>query len=308
MPNNQEILDLRYQKQKLDPYKPYHFLHEQEVDSNGVIREVNTIFLTNKECPFKCLMCDLWKHTLDEPTPSGAIPDQIGYAIERLPDASVIKLYNNGNFFDTNAIPKEDYTAIANLLDEYEQIVVENHPRLCNDNCLEFSELLNGGLEIAIGLETIHPEVLPKLNKQITTTDFSRAASFLLKNDIDIRTFILLNPPFLMGTEANIDWTVKSVEFAFDNGAGACSVIPTRAGNGIMDKLQKEGDFSAPTLDALETAFEESLELEKGRVFADLWDLKQFSTCDHCYEDRKARLKDMNLRQEILPDISCKHH
>lgn len=308
MRDYQEIIELRPEKHRLDPYKPYHFLHEQEVDSNGVIREVNTIFLTNKECPFKCLMCDLWKHTLDEPTPRGAIPRQIVHALNRLPEASVIKLYNNGNFFDTKAIPKEDYPAIAHLLDEYEHVIVENHPNLCNDNCLEFKRLLNGDLEIAMGLETIHPEVLPKLNKQITTENFSRAATFLLENDIEVRAFILLNPPFLTGAEANIDWTVKSVNFAFDRGAGACSVIPTRAGNGIMEKLQEEGNFIPPTLEALETAFEKSLGLQKGHVFADLWDLKQFSSCAHCFEDRKSRLKEMNLKQEILPPIPCKCH
>lgn len=308
MPDNHEILSLRPQKQKLDPHKPYHFLHEQEVDSQGEAREVNTLFLTNKECPFKCTMCDLWRHTIDEPTPSGAIPDQIAYALEHLPDASVIKLYNNGNFFDTKAIPKDDYSAISKLLKGYERVIVENHPNLCNEKCLAFKDMLDGNLEIAIGLETIHPEVLPKLNKQITKKSFRRAASFLLNNDIEVRAFILLNPPFLTDTEANIDWTLKSVDFAFDNGAGACSVIPTRAGNGIMDKLQEEGKFVPPTLDALETAFKKSLGLKKGRVFADLWDLSRFSSCNHCFEEREQRLMKMNLSQDILPAISCNHH
>lgn len=305
MHDDQEILELRPRKQKLDPFKPYHFLHEEEIDSEGIVRKVNTLFLTNKECPFKCIMCDLWKHTLDEPTPSGAIPEQIEYALDRLPEASVIKLYNNGNFFDTKAIPKEDYHGIAELLSGYEHIVVENHPKLCNNNCLEFKNLLKGNLEIAMGLETIHPDVLPKLNKQITTANFSAAASFLLENDIEFRAFILLNPPFLTGTDKNIHWTVKSVDFAFENGAGACSIIPTRAGNGVMEKLQEEGAFVPPTLTALETAFEESLQLRKGRVFADLWDLRQFSSCTHCFENRQARLNKMNLSQEVLPPVSC---
>ena len=48
-------------------------------------------------------MCDLWRHTLDEPTPDGAIPKQIEFALERLPQASVVKLYNTGKFFDSAA-------------------------------------------------------------------------------------------------------------------------------------------------------------------------------------------------------------
>lgn len=308
MPDDRRILELRSPKKSLDPFKPYYFLHEREIDASGVMREVNTIFLTNKECPFKCVMCDLWKHTLDEPTPAGAIPAQIEFALERLPEASVIKLYNNGNFFDTKAIPKEDYRSIAELLLSYDHIIVENHPKLFGSSIIEFREMLQGSLEVAMGLETIHPEVLPKLNKQITIESFERAAGFLTQNKILFRAFILLNPPFLTDVNSNIEWAVKSAKFAFDSGAGACSIIPTRAGNGIMDQLEREGNFIPPTLTALESAFEQILALDRGRAFADLWDLKQFSACDYCFEKRKARLQKMNLRQKYLPAIACGCH
>lgn len=305
MPDDREILELRPAKKNLDPYIPYHYLHEEEVDAHGNLKTVNTLFLTNKECPFKCTMCDLWKHTLDKPTPEGAIPEQITYALDRLPEASVIKLYNNGNFFDSGAIPRSEYPKIAQLLRSFERVIVENHPKLCNDRCLEFAELLDGKLEIALGLETIHPEVLPRLNKQITTENFRKAVSFLNSNGITTRAFILLNPPYLTGVQENISWTVKSVAFAFEAGVASCSIIPTRAGNGIMDKLKQEGKFVPPNLQALETAFEQSLTLDKGRVFADLWDLRHFSNCDTCFEKRKARLVKMNLTQEIQPPVYC---
>ena len=58
-------------------------------------------------------MCDLWKNTLTETVPVGAIPAQIEYALARLPAARVIKLYNSGSFFDPRAIPVADYPAIA---------------------------------------------------------------------------------------------------------------------------------------------------------------------------------------------------
>lgn len=305
MPDDREILELRPAKKKLDPLKPYYFLHEEEVDANGALRSVNTLFLTNKECPFRCTMCDLWKHTLDTPTPQGAIPEQIAYALERLPEASVIKLYNNGNFFDTGAIPPSDYPAIAKHLQGYDRVIVENHPKLCTDRCPEFAKLLDGKLEIALGLETTHPEVLPKLNKQITTDNFRKAVSFLRSNGIDTRAFILLNPPYLTGVEENIEWTVRSVAFAFEAGIETCSIIPTRAGNGIMDKLKENGKFVPPTLEALESAFEGSLQLEKGRVFVDLWDLEHFSACVACFTNRKNRLEKMNMTQQIQQPVQC---
>ena len=289
----------------MNAWRPDFFLHEREVQADGKLKRVNTIFLTNRECPFKCVMCDLWRHTLDEPTPKGAIPAQVEYALERLPAADVVKLYNSGNFFDGKAIPKTDYRAIADLLSSYQHVVVENHPKLIGPFIPEFRDLLNGTFEIAMGLETIHPDVLPKLNKQITTESFQSAVEFLTSENISSRAFILLNPPFLTDTRENIEWCVKSAEFAFDAGVSACSLIPTRDGNGIMEILRKEGRYIPPRIPALEEVFEQALDLKKGRVFCDLWDLEKFSECDVCFDKRKERLNQMNLEQVILPGIEC---
>ena len=190
-----EILAARPPKPTLDPWLPSAFLVEPERSAAGSIDQVATIFLTNKECPFRCSMCDLWKHTLDERVPPGAIPAQIDHALERLPAAKHVKLYNAGNFFDAQAIPPEDYAAIADRVRHFETVIVENHPRLTNDRCVRFRDLLGTRLEVALGLETIHPDVLPALNKRMTLADFDRATRFLRDHDIDVRTFLLLKPP-----------------------------------------------------------------------------------------------------------------
>jgi archaeosine synthase beta-subunit len=84
---------------------PYAYLVEDERTAAGEIVPTATIFLTNRECPWRCLMCDLWRNTITETVPAGAIPQQIDYALERLPAARQIKLYNSGSFFDPRAIP-----------------------------------------------------------------------------------------------------------------------------------------------------------------------------------------------------------
>jgi radical SAM enzyme (TIGR01210 family) len=305
MPDIHEIEKLRPARNLVNSDIPYHFLHEQEPDHDGNLQRINTIFLSSKECSFKCLMCDLWKNTLKGTTPQGSILKQIDYALERLPEADVIKLYNNGNFFDTKAIPPSDYPGIIERLQTYRRIIVENHPKLCSDNCVEFSQRINGTLEIAMGLETIHPDVLPKLNKQLTPEDFKKAVSLLRSNEIEIRAFILLNPPFLTGKQENIEWTFKAVQFAFESGVGCCSIIPTRPGNGIMNVLKEKGDYVPPTMDALEEVFERALALRQGRVFVDTWDIAFLSDCEHCFEARKHRLEQMNLTQKFQQRIAC---
>jgi archaeosine synthase beta-subunit len=303
--SNNAVESYRPSKVDVDPMRPYLWLHEEEVQADGVLKKVNTIFLTNRECPFKCVMCDLWRHTLDEPTPKGAIPAQIEYALERLPKADVVKLYNSGNFFDGKAIPREDYKAIANLLSGYGHVIVENHPKLIGDFIPEFRDMLSGTFEIAMGLESIHPVVMPKLNKQINRENYRRASEFLVSNGIDVRAFILLNPPFLTDERENIEWCLKTVEFALDCGASACSIIPTRDGNGIMEKLQEQGEYMPPTISALEEVLDRTMQMKKGRVFADLWDLEKFSDCETCFEDRKNRIQQMNFEQKVLPRVNC---
>ena len=305
MHDNREIEKLRPARNFLNPDIPYHFLHEQEPGPAGDLQRVNTIFLTGKECAFRCLMCDLWKNTLNEPTPPGAIINQIDNAVARLPEADVIKLYNGSNFFDKKAVPPADYSGIIERLKPYSRVIVENHPNLCGDACLDFNEKLSGTLEIAMGLETIHPDVLPKLNKQMTAEDFRKAAKFLRRNNIDVRAFILLNPPYITDKAENIRWVQKAVQFAFDSGVQCCSIIPTRPGNGVMELLYEQGHYVPPSLDTLEEVFGNALALKAGRVFVDSWDIAFLAHCSICFEARKSRLEAMNLDQQIHPRISC---
>jgi archaeosine synthase beta-subunit len=294
------ILSRRPARAIRDPYLPYQYFVEEECAIGGAVEPVATIFLTNRECPFRCLMCDLWRNTLNETVPLGAIPAQIDHALLKLPPARQLKLYNSGSFFDPQAIAPADYAAIAQRANRFERLIVENHPALTGDACLRFRDLLSGKLEIAIGLETAHAEVLAGLNKRMTLEQFSTAASFLRRNGIDLRVFILVQPPLMPAAEA-LEWAERSLAFAMEVGATAATLIPTRAGNGAMEALM----FAPPSLATLESAMEYGLRLEAGRVFADLWELRE--SCPYCHAQRAARLRQMNLQQVVLDRIPCNH-
>lgn len=248
-------------------------------------------------------MCDLWRNTLLEEVPEGAIPAQIDYALARLPPAREIKLYNSGSFFDPHAIPRSDYPAIAGRVTSFERVIVESHPALV-ERALDFRDLIAGHLEVAMGLETVHPDILSRLNKRMTLEQFSGAAEWLRKHEIDFRAFILIKPPFMNDAEA-LEWADRSLDFAFDRGATAASLIATRGGNGAMDELQRNGEFSPPQLKTIEAAARYGLSLKRGRVFVDLWDLQTSRACQRCYAARVSRLGEMNLRQSCLPPVSC---
>jgi radical SAM enzyme (TIGR01210 family) len=312
------IIAQRPQRNQLDAQKPYAFFVEQERADAGEAVLVATIFLTNRECPWKCVFCDLWKNTLTETVPSGAIPAQIGHALASLPPARQIKLYNGGSFFDPQAVPPEDYAAIATRVAGFERVIVECHPNLVKDPVLRFRDLLRRErapitrppestgpvLEIAMGLETVHVEALEKLNKRMTLEQFRRAAEFLVQHHIAVRVFILVQPPFVPFAEAAL-WVQRSIDFAFDCGAGVCTLIPTRGGNGALDALARTGQFSEPRLHALEEAAAYGIARQRGRVFADLWDLERFSSCNTCFADRLRRLREMNDTQRVPSPVGC---
>lgn len=299
-----EILAARPAKNTLNPLQPYAYLVEPECAADGTIVEVATVFLTNKECPFHCLMCDLWRNTLDDRVPSEAITTQIEFALNQLGPAQQIKLYNSGNFFDRQAIPHEEFPAIAKRVNEFQRVIVETHPRLCTPAACEFRDLLNGELEVALGLETVHPEVLARLNKQMTLDDFDNSVEWLLSEQIHVRAFLMLRPPYL-SEEEGVEWAVKSLEHAFRRGVECCAIIPARSGNGAMEQLAVAGHFESPTLRSLEQVHEIGIGMQRGRVFVDLWDAERLTACPRCSAARRERLDQMNLAQTILPRIEC---
>ncbi len=298
-------------KNALDPQRPYGFFVEEEPAAPGVPVSVAVLFLTNRECTYRCTMCDLWKNTLDTPTPIGAIPGQIRWALERLPAARRVKLYNAGSLFDRAAVPVEDHAAIASLVRGFERVVVECHPALAGDAVLRFRDLLAGPeLEVAIGLETANEEALEKINKGMTVEDFERCTRRLVSHGIRVRSFVLVGVPFLRKEE----WpaaTRASIDLSFQAGAEIVSLIPVRLGNGTLEELQRSGEFTPPTLRDLERAMEDFLEGEErvarapGLLLADLWNADGLPARACCAAARIERLRAMNTFQKNLPLPPC---
>jgi archaeosine synthase beta-subunit len=270
---------------------------------------IATVFLTNRECPWKCLYCDLWKNTLTDTVPRGAIPTQIDFALAQLPAASCsqIKLYNAGSFFDPNAIPPMDFPDIAERVARFERVILECHPALVGDSALQFRNLLPATttLEVAMGLEIADDEILAKLNKRMTLELFAGAANFLRENQIALRVFIIVKPPFVRTEERALLSAQRSIQFAFKCGATVVSLIPARFGPEELERLATRGEFAPPRLATVEAALDYGVSASRGRVFVDLWDLKKMTECRECFPLRQARLHETNLQQRVLPRASC---
>jgi hypothetical protein len=307
------VLAHRPPRREHDPWRYQGLIVEDERTGTGNVARVATVLLTGRECPWRCAMCDLWMHTTADDTPRGAIPAQLSVAREiLLKDREIVramKLYNAGSFFDPRAVPEDDYEEIAAALTGLSHVIVESHPALVGPRVDGFLAALRRtagpALEVAMGLETAHPEALDRLNKRITVAQFAAASTALRARDVSLRVFLLISVPFISAGEQDL-WLERSIDAAFDCGASVISLVPTRSGNGTLDVLPSD-EFVGPRLDDIERSLELALNAarNRGRVFVDVWDLDRFASCGECLAARSDRLHQMNLRQEVLPVSVC---
>ena len=296
------IRALRPPKPPVDAWTAHGALVEPERSPAGGIERTVTVFLAGAECSFTCSFCDLWRYTLDGPTPAGALPIQLARALEDIepPLPTRLKLYNASNFFDRRAVPQQDVPRIAELARPFAAITVESHASTIGPMTLEFRALLSGRLEVAVGLETIHPIAIEHLNKRLELSRFDQAAAFLVRHDIELRVFVLLGAPYAPAGEM-VEWTARAVEYAAARGAKRIAIIPLRGGNGELERLQHLGAFVPPTLAQLEAALEHCLTIRSAVVTADVWDIERLPGCENCRAQRVARIQTMNLSPSPEP-------
>ena len=303
---DRRIRSLRPPKVHVSPFTPQGALLEEERRPDAQIERALTVFLAGAECPFTCSFCDLWRWTIDGPTPPGALTKQLESVLQAvegpLPDR--LKIYNASNFFDQRAVPSDDLLGIATLAASFAAVTVESHVNTIGSQTLAFARQFPGRLEVAAGLETIHPVAAAQLNKRLDLARFDWAARFLSDNGIDLRVFVLLGAPYVRAEES-VSWTVRTVEYAVERGASVVSIIPVRGGNGEMERLQTLGHFAPPTLSELEEALDHCLQFSRTVVTADLWDAARLFACEHCRSARIDRLRRLNVSGRAEPRIAC---
>src|SRR6185295_9941093 len=105
-----------------------------------------------------------------------------------------------------------DYIQIAESAWDFDNTIVECHPRLVNQRAVEFQNMLPGRLEVAMGLEAADDQILDKLNKRVRLEDIRKASRFLEENDVAIRMFVLVKPPFVASESSALELARRSID------------------------------------------------------------------------------------------------
>ncbi len=300
------IRSLRPARRYVNPFQAHGSILEAERRPDGRIEQALTLFAAGAECPFTCSFCDLWQWSVTGPTPAGALATQVEHVLEPLaaPHPDRFKFYNASNFFDVRAVPLADVSRIAELTQSFSAVTVESHASTIGPAAVAFAQRIAGRLEIAVGLETIHPVAMGHLNKRLDLPRFDRAAAYLAEHDIDLRVFVLLGAPHVPAADS-VEWTLRTVAYAAERGAAIVSIIPVRGGNGEMERLRELGHFTPPTLMDLEAALDASEGVSATVVTADLWDVDRLPACAACRPARVARLTQMNATGVPQARVAC---
>lgn len=301
-----EIRALRPPRPVVDPDRAHGWTVDLERRPDGRVERALAVFLAGAECPFTCSFCDLWKYTLEGATPPGALVRQLARVLGEVGAAMPerVKLYNASNFFDARAVPPSDLPALARLAAPFAGVTVESHASTVGPRVLDFARALGGRLEVAMGLETLHPVAAAHLNKRLDLARFDRAAGFLAAHAVELRVFVLLGAPYVPVDES-VEWAVRATEYAASRGAAVVSIIPVRAGNGEIDRLAALGHFTPPTLRQLEGALDACVETRGTVVTVDLWDAERLPACAACGPARVERLRRTNVTGRREPAIAC---
>ena len=225
-------------------------------------------------------------------------------ARERHPTAAGLKLYNASTFFEPASIAQHDLRPVAAALAGLSLVVVEARSENARA-AVEFARLIDGRLEVAIGVEAADDELLRALNKPTSTRAFRAAAQALTAAGVFLRAFVLIKPPFVGEGEA-VALAVRTFELARDEGARVVSLLPVVAADAPLERLGRAGFHGLPSLD---TVWEAAVACA-GRgvvVIVELEHLVSLPACPACGERRRAALAELN-RGGRLGEVGCTDH
>ena len=294
---------------------------EDERAADGGRARIATVLPDRTRVPWRCAMCDLWRYTTAADTPRGAIPAQIAAARAALRDAAPspstgMKLYNAGSFFDPRAVPDADYDASPRRWPAVarDRRVASRARRArawigCSPRSIVIAARWQPApqLEVAMGLETAHPDALDRLNKRFTLDDFDSAADALADRGVALRVFLLISPPFVPLHEQDA-WLLRSIDAAFACGASVVSLMPTRPGNGAMEALA-DGRLvprARPRRHRAQLRAGAHARASAGAGCSSISGTSSASrTARTASSARRDRLHAMNLEQRVLPLTAC---
>ncbi|MBE0518640.1 MAG: archaeosine biosynthesis radical SAM protein RaSEA [Thermoplasmata archaeon] len=241
------------------------------------------------------------------------IVKQFERALPGMGDVQVLKVYTSGSFLDKTEVPEE---AARRVLEECSsrgmRLLVESRPEYVTGERVDEILSMHGNLEIAIGFESANDKVLKySINKGFTVADYDKAADILKERNVDLRSYVLIKPPFLTEAEAIADAVATVRHAAKTSTTISINAVNVQKGT-VVDKLWRNWAYRPPWLWSVLQVVRESEGLG-AKVVCDPvggGSIRGAHNCGECDQIIIDGLKDFSISQNWSrlgsKDCSCK--
>jgi radical SAM enzyme (TIGR01210 family) len=260
-------------------------------------------------------MCGYYKDSVPGGIDESQIMSQLENALQRYNGESIIKIFTSGSFLDKKEISIQSQKKILRLVSKkngIKKLSIESRPEYISGEIEELAKIIKPViLEISIGLESANNHVLEKsINKGFLFNKWWKAARCIRDLDIDLKTYLLIKPPFLTEAEAIMD-CVKSTEKTIDLST-TISFNPINIHSyTLVEWLWNHGEYRPPWLWSIVTILKEAKRLdEKAHIQCDIiagGQKRGAHNCGKCDRAILCNIKDFSLSQDEnrLVELNC---
>jgi radical SAM enzyme (TIGR01210 family) len=219
---------------------------------NGKIVDAGVIILRTAGCSHfhkgGCSMCGYNVGSDPNASPM-SILKQFEHGVRDVGEVQLLKIYTSGSFLDECEVPLDAAKKILHhCRDKNVKLLFESRPEYVSPERLDDLIAVHDDIEVALGLESSNDRILMySIKKGFAAEDYEKAAKLLAEKGLDIRTYVLLKPPFITESEAIAD-SVSTVKFAATM-SDTISLNPVNVQKGtLVEKLWRGWAYRPPWL------------------------------------------------------------
>ncbi len=268
-----------------------------------------------------CTMCSYLLDGSETPPSGEQIIKQFQNAMSKLEKKQAplsVKLYTSGSFLDPDEVPipvREEILLLLAKDERVTEVVIESRPDYVTSKSMEALRRALGTrrVEIGIGLESSNDNIRRLcINKGFSKQDFMDATRVARENDIGVRAYVLLKPPFLSEKTA-LDDALQTVLDCERMGVTTVSVNPVNIQkHTLVERLWHRGEFRPPWLWSLVELLKRARkEIDSNiNIICDpvaVGKSRGVHNCGKCDNIIADSIKSFSLSQSVavLDDLSC---
>ncbi len=309
-----------FEARKNDPKRPVSYWSEEDRALGKKVKAF-VLILRTRGCSWAissggCTMCGYSNDVCPRGPKREEIIEQVKEASRSYSEEEYVKIFTSGSFLDENEIPKDLWSEILGRFEGAELISIESRPEyVTEDKIIELKGIcgrIGAELEISLGLESSNERILIKyVHKGFRVEDYVRAAKKIREEGVNVKTYVLLKPPFVTEAIALRD-CINSSCFAanFSEKVSINPVVVQR--NTIVEDLWKRGYYRPPwcfsLLEAMSRIKEERPDLELVSSPMKKGSKRGMRGCDKCLEKCLKAIKDFSLSQDpqkLKVNVNC---